>query len=106
MDFMNIEHSKDKQKIYFLVRAYNDLDSRMPLILTFAKDNYKVSVVGIPTNKGYNHPETHELYKTIKQKGVKFQSIFLFKNIPSYIGYIYYVHKWTSYSLKNKGRAL
>lgn len=102
LDFMNIEHSKDKQKIFFLVRAYNDLDCRIPLILNFASDKfYNVRIVGIPTNNGYNHPEKHELYETIKQKGVKFQSIFLSKNIPIYIRYIYYVHKWARYNLKN-----
>jgi len=43
-----------KNKVFFLTRAYNDLDCRMPLALEFCKNKKyeSVNIIGIPTNKG------------------------------------------------------
>jgi hypothetical protein len=92
---------KIKKKAVFFVRAYNDLDCRLPLILKFAEDNYDVRVISIPLNTGYNHLEQHELFNYLKQKGIGCHSFFMYSFVPIYIKLMYNVHKFVSlYLLK------
>ena len=80
------------KKVFFLIRSYNDLDCRIPLMMSFLEDN-SVCVVGIPVSNGYKHTEEHELFSFLKHKGIEFKSIFLFKNVPRSIRTVYWVHK-------------
>lgn len=64
---MGCEHDRLQVRIvksvYFLARAYNDIDCRLPLLLEFARDaNYDVTIIGIPTNVGLQDPKLHELH--------------------------------------------
>ena len=67
-----------KDKVVHFVRAYNDLDCRIPLLLEFHKDpRYKsVKVIGIPTNRGIHDPNNHELASFLIGKGIEITTIY------------------------------
>jgi len=67
--------------VFFLVRAYNDFDCRLPLMLEFSKDsNYCVNVIVYPTNKGINYINSHNLYNYAQDHGITIKTIFDFNN--------------------------
>lgn len=67
--------------VFFLVRAYNDFDCRLPLMLEFSKDsNYCVNVIVYPTNKAINYINSHNLYKYAQDRGITIKTIYDFNN--------------------------
>lgn len=88
---MNIKNYKNNQNIYFLVRAYNDLDCRMPLALEFCKDKKyeRVNIIGIPTNKGINNPRKHELSNFLLENNIEITTIYNLANNKSLLKAIY-----------------
>jgi hypothetical protein len=67
--------------VFFLVRAYNDFDCRLPLMLEFSKDSsYCVNVIVYPTNKGINDINSHNLYKYAQDRGIIIKTIYDFNN--------------------------
>lgn len=67
------------KSIYFLVRAYNDFDCRLPLLLEFARDaNYSVTIIAIPTNIGLQDPKSYELHEFAVKNGVTINTIYDF----------------------------
>ena len=66
-----------KKKVFFLIRGYNDLDCRLSLINNFANQSqYKVSMIGIPTNNGINDYKNHEILRYLVNSNVHYQTIF------------------------------
>lgn len=80
-----------KNKVFFLTRAYNDLDCRMPLLLEFCKDKkyHSVSIIGIPTNKGINNPKKHELSKFLLENNIQITTIYNLANNKPLLKAIY-----------------
>ena len=68
----------NKTKVILLVRSYNDLDCRMPLLVEFIKDpnKYEVQIIGIPTNKGSYDPKKHELYNYLLSQNISIQAFY------------------------------
>jgi hypothetical protein len=65
--------------VYFLARAYNDFDCRLPLLFEFAQDaNYSVTIIAIPTNTGIQDPKSHELYESANKNGIAITTIYDF----------------------------
>ena len=70
------------KKVFFLIRAYNDLDCRLSLINNIANQSqYKVSIIGIPTNNGINDFKHHEILGYLDNSNVHYQTIFDYKII-------------------------
>ena len=88
-----------KKKISFFIRAYNDLDCRMPLILSFAGDSrFEVSLISYPTNNGFYDIENYENFYLIKKnKNIKVINSMLYKNNSIIFLFLYYLN----YSLQN-----
>lgn len=62
-----------KTKIIFLIRAYNDFDCRLSLIMKCIKNpKFEPIIVNYPTNNGYFNFQMHELFDHIKSKNLKF----------------------------------
>ena len=80
------------KKVFFLIRAYNDLDCRLSLINNFANQSqYKVSIIGIPTNNGINDFRHHEILGYLDNSNVHYQTIFDLNNryIPKILYWLY-----------------
>ena len=75
-----------KKKVYFLIRAYNDLYCRIPLVTEFANQGqYKVSIIGIPTNNGINDFKHHEILGYLDNSNVHYMLISTLNNHNSLI---------------------
>ena len=62
-----------RKNLYLLVRAYNDLDCRIPLIMEFANQGkYKISVICIPTNNGIGDLKNHELISVLQKANIQY----------------------------------
>ena len=62
-----------KTKVIFLIRAYNDFDCRLSLIMKCIKNpKFEVIITNYPTNNGYFNFQMHELFDHIKSKKLKF----------------------------------
>ncbi len=83
-----------KNKVFFLTRGYNDLDCRMPLLLEFCKDKkyHSVSIIGIPTNKGINNPNKHELKGLLLENNIQVISLFDLVNHKTLLRMLYYLY--------------
>jgi len=80
------------KKVFFLIRAYNDLDCRLSLINNFANQSqYKVSIISIPTNNGINDFKHHEILGYLDNSNVHYQTIFDLNNryIPKILYWLY-----------------
>ena len=80
------------KKVFFLIRAYNDLDCRLSLINYIANQGqYKVSIIGIPTNNGINDFKQHEILRYLDNTNVHYQTIFDLNNryIPKILYWLY-----------------
>ena len=70
-----------RKNLYLLVRAYNDLDCRIPLIMEFANQGkYKISVICIPTNNGIGDLKNHELISVLQKANIQYKTIFDINN--------------------------
>jgi hypothetical protein len=83
-----------KKKISFFIRAYNDLDCRMPLILSFAGDSrFEVSLISYPTNNGFYNIENYENFQLIKKNNnIKLINSMLYKNNNIIFLFLYYLN--------------
>jgi len=80
------------KKLILLVRAYNDLDCRLPVLMEFAeKGNYDIFIIGIPTNNGISDLRNHELLAVLGDLGIHYQTIFDLNKryIPNILFWIY-----------------
>jgi len=69
------------KSVYFLVRAHNDFDCRLPLMLNFSKDsNYCVKVIIYPTNNGIYYVNSHNLYNYAQDHGITINTIYDLNN--------------------------
>ncbi len=67
------------KRVYFLARAYNDIDCRLPLMLEFARDaDYSVTIIAIPTDAGFQDPKSHELYEFAAKNGIEITTVYDF----------------------------
>lgn len=90
--------------IYFLTRGYNDIDCRLPLLFELARDsNYRVIILGIPTNAGMQDPRLHELHELTLNHGIEVITIYEVSGVPIYLRNIskFYLQVNGSTSLKN-----
>ena len=67
-----------RNRVILFVRAYNDLDCRIPLLLEFKRDRRyaDVRVVGIPVNSGINDPRKHEMSGYLEERGIPVASVY------------------------------
>ena len=85
------------KSVFFLARAYNDLDCRLPLLFEFAQDtNYSVTIIAIPTNAGLQDPKLHELYEFASKNGIAITTIYDFGDTGLLLLSIYRLYTWVA----------
>lgn len=98
---MGCEHNRLRVKVvkpvYFLARAYNDFDCRLPLLLEFAHDdNYCVTIIAIPTNAGLQDPKSHELYEFAAKNGIAITTIYDFGDAGLLLLSMFRLYAWVA----------
>ncbi len=83
------------KSVFFLARAYNDLDCRLPLLFEFAQDtNYSVTIIAIPTNVGLQDPKLHELYEFASKNGIAITTIYDFGDTGLLLLSMFRLYTW------------
>ena len=81
----------NKYTITFFIRAYNDLDCRLPLILYLSKKKkLKINVFFYPTNNSFFNYETYENISLIKKKNIKLYSFINFIYNSNFVKFYFY----------------
>ena len=90
-----------KREIIFLNRAYNDLDTQLPLIAAFAEDErFQVRVIGYPCDGTLGEPLYHEAVPYIQSKyDVSFETVLDHEKAPFYLKFL---HKLERFLFRNK----
>ena len=82
----------NKYTITFFIRAYNDLDCRLPLILYLSKKKkFKINVFFYPTNNSFFNYETYENISLIKKKNIKLYSFINFIYNSNFVKFYFYL---------------
>ena len=98
---MGCKHNRLRVKVvkpvYFLARAYNDFDCRLPLLFEFAHDdNYSVTIIAIPTNAGLQDPKSHELYEFAAKNGIAITTIYDFGDAGLLLLSMFRLYTWVA----------
>jgi len=89
--------SKNKKKIIFLIRSYNDFDCRLPLMIEFINKGYNIDVKIIPTNNGIFSHEEAKLQKSLEKYNITITSIFNSLKKFMIIRSIFFLYKKINY---------
>jgi hypothetical protein len=85
------------RSVFFLARAYNDFDCRLPLLFEFAQDtNYNVTIIAIPTNAGLQDPKLHELHEFASKNGIAITTIYDFGDTGLLLLSMFRLYAWVA----------